>query len=142
MTQIEVKITIDDCNCDCGKKQVKALADLFTMMSADTTCTTQEDAKPTKKSPKQVTKSVATGPGNAPETECGHEAHGSEVGECMNSTPEIRVEDVRALLAKKVEANRLAIKTKLSELGAQNVTALDKERYFEFIEFLNTLKND
>lgn len=56
-----------------------------------------------------------------------------------NTTVGYTVEEVRALLAEKVEANRTDIKTKLTALGAANVTALDASKYVEFVEFLNSL---
>ena len=51
----------------------------------------------------------------------------------------ITVDNVREALAKKVEAHRAQIKTKLTELGAPNVTALPKEKYKEFVAFLEKL---
>lgn len=51
----------------------------------------------------------------------------------------IKVEEVRALLAEKVDDHRKEIKAKLTELGAPNVSALDPGKYAEFVEFLNTL---
>lgn len=51
----------------------------------------------------------------------------------------IKIEDVRALLSKKVANNRETIKAKLTELGANNVTSLDKSHYASFVEFLNSL---
>jgi len=52
----------------------------------------------------------------------------------------IKIEDIRALLAKKVTAHRADIKAELTRLGANNVTSLDPERYQEFMDFLNGLK--
>lgn len=51
----------------------------------------------------------------------------------------IKVEDVRALLAEKVDDHRMEIKKKLTELGAPNVSALNPEKYGEFMEFLKSL---
>ncbi len=58
-------------------------------------------------------------------------------------TPEekgIKIEDVRALTAKKVGSFRREIKAKLTELGAPNVTSLDESLYGTFMNFLNDLK--
>lgn len=52
---------------------------------------------------------------------------------------EVKIEDVRALLAKKVGSFRSEIKAKLTELEAKNVTNLDKSKYGEFVDFLNSL---
>lgn len=49
------------------------------------------------------------------------------------------IEDVRGLLAKKVNDHRDAIKQKLTELGAPSVTKLDPSKYDEMYNFLNTL---
>lgn len=49
------------------------------------------------------------------------------------------VEDVRAMLAKKVNEHRDVIKQKLSELGAPSVTKLDPAKYDEMYNFLESL---
>lgn len=66
------------------------------------------------------------------------EAEEEAEGEAEES--DIKIEDVRALLAKKVNDNRDAIKAKLTELGANNVTSLESSNYPKFMEFLNGLK--
>ena len=49
------------------------------------------------------------------------------------------VEDVRGMLAKKVNEHRDAIKQKLNELGAPSVTKLDPAKYDEMYSFLESL---
>lgn len=49
------------------------------------------------------------------------------------------IEDVRALLMKKVNDHRSEIKEKLNELGSNSVTNLDPEKYQEFVDYLNSL---
>lgn len=49
------------------------------------------------------------------------------------------IEDVRALLAKKVNEHRDVIKQKLNELGAPSVTKLDPAKYDEMYNFLESL---
>lgn len=49
------------------------------------------------------------------------------------------IEDVRGMLAKKVNEHRDAIKEKLTELGAPSVTKLDPAKYDEMYDFLNSL---
>lgn len=49
------------------------------------------------------------------------------------------VEDVRAMLAKKVNEHRDVIKQKLNELGAPSVTKLDPAKYDEMYNFLESL---
>ena len=49
------------------------------------------------------------------------------------------IEDVRAMLAKKVNEHRDVIKQKLNELGAPSVTKLDPTKYEEMFNFLESL---
>lgn len=49
------------------------------------------------------------------------------------------IEDVRAMLAKKVNEHRDVIKQKLNELGASSVTKLDPAKYDEMYNFLESL---
>ena len=53
--------------------------------------------------------------------------------------PKITVESIRALLSTKVSDNRAAIKAKLTELEANNVTSLKEEHYEAFTGFLTAL---
>ena len=49
------------------------------------------------------------------------------------------IEDVRGMLAKKVNEHRDVIKQKLNELGAPSVTKLDPAKYGEMYNFLESL---
>lgn len=49
------------------------------------------------------------------------------------------IEDVRGMLAKKVNEYRDVIKQKLNELGASSVTKLDPAKYDEMYNFLESL---
>lgn len=49
------------------------------------------------------------------------------------------IEDVRRMLAKKVNEHRDVIKQKLNELGAPSVTKLDPAKYDEMYNFLESL---
>lgn len=49
------------------------------------------------------------------------------------------IEDVRGMLAKKVNEHRDVIKQKLNELGAPSVTKLDPAKYDEMYSFLESL---
>ena len=49
------------------------------------------------------------------------------------------IEDVRGMLAKKVNEHRDVIKQKLNELGAPSVTRLDPAKYNEMYNFLESL---
>lgn len=57
----------------------------------------------------------------------------------LGSDPAVSVQDIRTLLASKVDNNRETIRAKLTELGAKNVTGLDVRNYDSFYEFLKDL---
>lgn len=53
--------------------------------------------------------------------------------------PAVSIQDIRILLASKVDNNRETIRAKLTELGVKNVTGLDARNYDSFYEFLKDL---
>lgn len=55
------------------------------------------------------------------------------------SEPAVSIQDIRTLLASKVDNHRETIRAKLTELGAKNVTGLDTRNYDSFYEFLKDL---
>lgn len=57
----------------------------------------------------------------------------------LGSDPAVSIQDIRILLASKVDNNRETIRAKLTELGAKNVTGLDARHYDSFYEFLKDL---
>lgn len=57
----------------------------------------------------------------------------------LGSDPAVSIQDIRTLLASKVENHRETIRAKLTELGARNVTGLDARNYDAFYEFLKNL---
>lgn len=57
----------------------------------------------------------------------------------LGSDPAVSIQDIRTLLASKVDNHREAIRAKLTELGARNVTGLDARNYDAFYEFLKNL---
>lgn len=129
MTQVEVKVLIDVQD----PKQVQALNALFATLAGEQVPQKNVQA-PKPENPK------AEKPKTEPAKEEVAETKETPAEETKDDAPEVKIEDVRALLSKKVENNRSEIKTKLNELGAPNVTALAKDRYPEFVEFLNELK--
>lgn len=129
MTQVEVKVLIDVQD----QKQVQALNALFATLAGE------QILQNNVQSPKQE-KPKAEKPKAEPAKEEVAETKETPAEETKKGVPEVKIEEVRALLAKKVENNRSGIKTKLTALGAPNVTALAKDKYPEFVEFLNELK--
>lgn len=57
----------------------------------------------------------------------------------LGSDPAVSVQDIRTLLASKVDNHRETIRAKLTELGVKNVTGLDARNYDAFYEFLKDL---
>lgn len=57
----------------------------------------------------------------------------------LGSVPDVPIQDIRTLLASKVDNHREAIRAKLTELGAKNVTGLDARNYGSFYKFLKDL---
>lgn len=57
----------------------------------------------------------------------------------LGSDPAVSIQDIRILLASKVDNNRETIRAKLTELGAKNMTGLDARNYDSFYEFLKGL---
>ena len=57
----------------------------------------------------------------------------------LGSDPAVSIQDIRILLASKVDNNRETIRAKLTELGAKNVTGLDARNYDSFYGFLEDL---
>ena len=52
---------------------------------------------------------------------------------------ELTINDVRSIVASKAATHRNEIKSKLAELGAQNVTTLDPSNYQVFVDYLKSL---
>ena len=63
----------------------------------------------------------------------------SESKPANTASDNISIEDVREALSKRVATHRSEIKEKLTELGAPSVTKLDKSKYSEMLNFLNSL---
>lgn len=57
----------------------------------------------------------------------------------LGSDPAVSIQDIRTLLASKVDNHRETIRAKLTELGAKNVTGLDARNYDAFYELLKDL---
>lgn len=141
-------VTVDLSN----KAQVEALNE-FTKKMSETYSEGEEapEQKPvetsTEQKPATRTRSRKSNPTPAPEpveekTQEEPEQENTPEPEPEKEAPEaesIKVEDVRALLAEKVDDHRMEIKKKLTDLGAPNVSALNPEKYGEFMEFLKSL---
>lgn len=80
-------------------------------------------------------------PAPAPDPEKGEEPEPMPMdsNSSLGSDPAVSIQDIRTLLASKVDNHREAIRAKLTELGAKNVTGLDAQNYDAFYEFLKDL---
>lgn len=79
-------------------------------------------------------------PAPAPEAPVEEETKSESPAEAPVEKKEYKIEEVREKLKEKVNDHREAIKAKLTELGAPNVSSLDPDNYAAFMDFLNGLK--
>lgn len=94
-----------------------------------------------KSVPAQDVKKPAPAPAPAPAPEKTEESEPMpmDANSSLGSDPAVSIQDIRTLLASKVDNHREAIRAKLTELGARNVTGLDARNYDAFYEFLKNL---
>ena len=78
-------------------------------------------------------------PAPAPEKTEESEPMPMDANSSLGSDPAVSIQDIRTLLASKVDNHRETIRAKLTELGAKNVTGLDARNYDAFYEFLKDL---
>ena len=127
---IEVKFSVDTEN----PQEVQNLIEVLQGFIGEKTEPVKKEV-PKKAAPKKETPAKK----EAPKKEAPAKEEAPKEAAKEESTSDVKIEDVRALLAKKVNDHRTEIKAKLTELGANNVTSLDKAKYPEFTEFLNSL---
>ena len=94
-----------------------------------------------KSVPAQDVKKPAPAPAPAPVPEKTEEPEPMpmDANSSLGSDPAVSIQDIRTLLASKVDNHRETIRAKLTELGARNVTGLDARNYDAFYEFLKNL---
>lgn len=96
-------------------------------------------AKPVSKpTPVQSPKPQAPAAAPAPTKPVATPAPGAPAAQAASSVSK-GIEDVRKMLAQKVNEHRDVIKQKLNEFGAPSVTKLDPSKYDEMYNFLNAL---
>lgn len=98
---------------------------------------TAKTADVKKPAPAQDVKKPAPAP--APKKVEEPEPMPMDANSSLGSDPAVSIQDIRTLLASKVDNHREAIRAKLTELGARNVTGLDARNYDAFYEFLKNL---
>lgn len=94
-----------------------------------------------KSVPAQDVKKPAPAPAPAPAPKKTEESEPMpmDANSSLGSDPAVSIQDIRTLLASKVDNHRETIRAKLTELGAKNVTGLDVQNYDAFYEFLKDL---
>lgn len=92
-----------------------------------------------KPAPAQDVKKPAPAPAPAPAPRKTGEPMPMDANSSLGSDPAVSIQDIRTLLASKVDNHRETIRAKLTELGARNVTGLDARNYDAFYEFLKGL---
>lgn len=94
-----------------------------------------------KPAPAQDVKKPAPAPAPAPAPRKTEEPEPMpmDANSSLGSDPAVSIQDIRTLLASKVDNHRETIRAKLTELGARNVTGLDVRNYDSFYEFLKDL---
>lgn len=105
---------------------------------SETIPATQPAAPTQPVAPTQPKKPVAPAAVPAPSKPAATPAPGAPAAPTASSASK-NIEDVRGMLAKKVNDHRDVIKQKLSELGAPSVTKLDPAKYDEMYNFLEAL---
>lgn len=96
-------------------------------------------AKPASQpAPAQAPKSQAPAAAPAPTKPTATSALGAPAAQAASSASK-SIEDVRKMLAQKVNEHRDVIKQKLNEFGAPSVTKLDPSKYDEMYNFLESL---
>ena len=92
-----------------------------------------------KPAPAQDVKKPAPAPAPVPKKTEEPELMPMDANPSLGSDPAVSIQDIRTLLASKVDNHRETIRAKLTELGAKNVTGLDVRNYDAFYEFLKDL---
>lgn len=92
-----------------------------------------------KPAPAQDVKKLSPAPAPALKKTEEPEPMPMDANSSLGSDPAVSIQDIRTLLASKVDNHRETIRAKLTELGAKNVTGLDARNYDAFYEFLKDL---
>ena len=113
---------------------------LFGKAAVTTTANAQKPATAVQaQAPKsQAPKPQAPAATSAPTKSVANPASGAPAVQAASSASK-SIEDVRKMLAQKVNEHRDVIKQKLNELGAPSVTKLNPSKYDEMYNFLESL---
>ena len=158
MSKIEISVAVDATQPEelrALSNYLLALANLSGVKTPESITTTAAEVKETEPAPaaakkRQTSKAKVAedvkevDSKETPAAEAAkEEAPEEEVKEAAPVKEEttIKLDTLRTLLSKKVDANRDAIKDKLTELGTKNLTTLDPEDYQTMYDFFMGLKD-
>ena len=135
-----IKVSVD-VNVHLSEKTEQFILGLFSGKSVNNAKPAAPAAKPESKpaAPAAKPESKPAAPAAKQESNPAASAAKSESKPANAESDNISIEDVREALSKKVATHRSEIKEKLTELGAPSVTKLDKSKYSEMLNFLNSL---
>lgn len=138
---VEVSVNLSE-NTQNFIKSLFASNALVNRVAADNYDPSQEDFAQANKKPAPVKPAPAkptSQPAAPVQTQSAAEPAPSAPAAPAASSASKSIEDVRGMLAKKVNEHRDVIKQKLNELGAPSVTKLDPAKYDEMHNFLESL---
>lgn len=138
---VEVSVNLSE-NTQNFIKSLFASNALVNRVAADNYDPSQEDFAQANKKPAPVKPAPAkptSQPAAPVQTQSAAEPAPSAPAAPAASSASKSIEDVRGMLAKKVNEHRDVIKQKLNELGASSVTKLDPAKYDEMYNFLESL---
>lgn len=138
---VEVSVNLSE-NTQNFIKSLFASNALVNRVAADNYDPSQEDFAQANKKPAPVKPAPAkptSQPAAPAQTQSAVEPAPSAPAAPAASSASKSIEDVRGMLAKKVNEHRDVIKQKLNELGAPSVTKLDPAKYDEMYNFLESL---
>ena len=111
---------------------------LFGKAVVTTTAHAQKPATAASAPKPQAPKPQAPAATSAPTKSVANPVSGAPAAQAASSVSK-SIEDVRKMLAQKVNEHRDVIKQKLNELGAPSVTKLNPSKYDEMYNFLESL---
>lgn len=111
---------------------------LFGKAVVTTTANAQKPATAAPAPKPQAPKPQAPAATSAPTKSVANPVSGAPAAQAASSASK-SIEDVRKMLAQKVNEHRDVIKQKLNELGAPSVTKLNPSKYDEMYNFLESL---
>lgn len=152
MQTLEIKVSVDITNPDHMAAASQFLATLGGIKTPKATLEVVKDEPPVvekskrKRRPKaeiEAAKAAKETPTDETEattpTSTDAETQAGNQPEEGSDEPTYKIADVRTKLSEKVGTHRAAIKAKLKELEAKNVSSLEESDYGNFMDFLNGL---